>query len=362
MTEDARWMRLALSLGARGQGRTWPNPAVGCVVVKDGRVAGRGWTQPGGRPHAEVVALRQAGADAFGATVFVSLEPCGHTGQTGPCAQALAEAGVARVVVAVGDPDDRVAGQGFEILRNAGIEVVSGVLEDRARTAHAGFFNRIRTGRPAVTLKLASSLDGRIATGSGDSRWITGPEARRMVHFLRATHDAVMVGSGTALTDNPDLRVRDLGIADQPVRVVLDSRLRMPPDSRLARSAAEHPVWIVHGEQVRKDRVEALRSTGCQLFPCRSTTSGIDLPQALGLLGQAGLTRVLCEGGGQVAASLIANGLADRIVSFSAGLVIGAEGQPNFGALGLDGLKDAPRFRLIDSRRAGTDVVSTWAQ
>ncbi len=218
---DKRYMALALALGRRGQGNCWPNPAVGCVIVRDGRIVGRGWTQPGGRPHAEVEALAQAGALARGATAYVTLEPCSHHGKTPPCAEALIAAGVARVVAAIEDSDTRVAGQGFALLRAAGVEVTTGVLEDEAALDHAGFFMKTEQGRPFVTLKLASSLDGRIATATGQSKWITGPEARREVHAMRARHDAVMVGAGTARADDPSLTVRDLGIDHQPARVVV---------------------------------------------------------------------------------------------------------------------------------------------
>jgi diaminohydroxyphosphoribosylaminopyrimidine deaminase/5-amino-6-(5-phosphoribosylamino)uracil reductase len=215
VTEDERWMGLALALGRRGMGRVWPNPAVGCVIVRDGRVLGRGWTTDGGRPHAETQALAQAG-DARGAVAYVTLEPCAHYGRTPPCAGALVAAGVARVVVATGDPDPRVAGRGLAILREAGIAVATGVREGEARRDHAGFLLRVTQARPFVTLKLAASLDGRIATASAESRWITGPAARTTVHAMRARHDAVMVGGGTARADDPLLTVRGMGARPQP--------------------------------------------------------------------------------------------------------------------------------------------------
>lgn len=360
MSEDARWMRSALGLGARGLGTTWPNPSVGCVIVRDGRVVGRGHTQPGGRPHAEVVALRQAGADARGATAYVTLEPCAHEGKSPPCTEALIAAGVARVVAPCPDPDPRVAGRGFARLRAAGIEVAEGCLAEEAAEAHAGFFLRVREGRPLVTLKLATSLDGRIATGSGDSRWITGPEARRRVHLMRARHDAVMVGIGTALADDPDLRVRLEGLVRQTVRVVLDSRLRLPPDSRLARSARECPVWVLHGPGARPERAEALAGLGVRLIEVPAGERGLEMRDCLAALGREGLTRVLCEGGGQIAASLLGAGLADRLALFTAGVAIGAEGQPGVGALGLGRLAEAPRLRLHRVERVGADVLSEW--
>ena len=222
--EDRRFLRLALSLGRRGMGQTWPNPAVGCVIVKQGRVLGRGTTAPGGRPHAEPQALAKAGEGARGATAYVSLEPCAHHGQTPPCTDALIAAGVARVVAPLADTDARVAGQGFAALREAGIEVSTGLCVDEAEEDHAGFFMRTELGRPFVTLKLASSFDGRIATATGDSQWITGPQARRLVHMMRHRHDAVMVGAGTARADDPSLTVRDMGV----------ERRRLPPSGPAA--------------------------------------------------------------------------------------------------------------------------------
>ena len=221
MNDDLLHMRAALALARRGLGNAWPNPAVGCVLVKEGRVIGRGWTQPGGRPHAETEALRRAGDAARGATAYVTLEPCSHHGRTPPCCEALAEAGIARVVMAMRDPDPRVNGRGLAMLRGAGIAVEEGLLEAEARALNAGFFRRIQAGMPVVTLKLASTLDGRIATASGESRWITGAAARREVHALRARHDAILVGSGTVLADDPDLTCRIPGMERVPMlRVV----------------------------------------------------------------------------------------------------------------------------------------------
>ncbi len=258
---DAHFMALALRLAGRGLGRTWPNPAVGCVVVKEGRIVGRGWTQPGGRPHAEVEALRRAGDQALGATVYVSLEPCAHYGRTPPCTMALLHAGVRRVVAATQCPDRRVDGKGIAQLRQAGVEVTLGLMRTEAEALNAGFFLKERSGRPLVTLKLASSLDGRIATRTGASQWITGEEARAWAHWLRATHDAIMIGSGTALADDPSLTCRLPGLEDRsPVRIVLDGRLRLPATSRLALTANEVPTWLMTRRAAGPpDRVEALR-------------------------------------------------------------------------------------------------------
>ncbi len=354
-------MELALRLGRRGWGRTWPNPAVGCVIVGAGRVLGRGWTADGGRPHAETRALAQAGAGARGATAYVTLEPCAHTGRTPPCADALAAAGIARVVTALEDPDPRTAGRGHARLRAAGVAVETGCLAGRARQDHAGFLLRITAGRPLVTLKLAISLDGRIATAAGESRWITGPDSRRRVHLMRASHDAVMIGAGTARTDDPMLTVRGLGIARQPVRVVCDTHLALRPDSRLGRSIADAPLWLVHGPAAAPERRSAWTAAGARLIAAETDGTGrLAMPAVLAALGQSGLTRVFCEGGGQLAASLLKAGLADRLAVFSAGLVLGGDGVPAVAEMALGRLADAPRYRLAAVTTTGADVLSEW--
>ena len=360
--EDTAHMIHALGLAARGLGSTWPNPSVGCVLVKDGRITGRGWTQPGGRPHAERRALDQAGALAHGATAYVTLEPCAHHGQTPPCADALIAAGVGRVVTALTDPDPRVAGQGHARLRNAGIAVTEDVLPDAARRLNAGFFKRVTQGLPMVTLKLAASLDGRIATASGESRWITNPMSRRRVHLMRMTHDAVLVASGTARADDPDLRVRDLGAARQPVRLVIDSRLSHDPDGRLGQTARESPVWMLHSYAAPADRRAAWASTGARLVAVDTDKGArVDLLAAMRLLAGEGLTRILCEGGAGLAASLLHLGLVDDLAVFSAGLLIGDEGQPMLGGLDITALSDAPRPRLIQRESFGDDSFGLWA-
>ncbi len=353
-------MALALSLGRRGLGTCWPNPSVGCVITREGRIVGRGVTGPGGRPHGETVALAQAGDLARGATAYVSLEPCAHHGQTPPCAEALAEAGVIRVVAPVADSDPRVAGQGFDILRKRGVEVVTGVLAETAARDHAGFFLKTELGRPKVTLKLASSFDGRIATATGQSKWITGPQARRIVHGLRARHDAVMVGAGTARADDPSLTIRDIGVAHQPVRVVVSRHLDLPLMGRLARSAGDIPLWLCHGPGAGPERLAVWQGLGARLLPTAVRGVQLDPDDVLRKLGEAGLTRVFCEGGGALAASLLAADLVDELVGFAAGLAIGAEGLPAIGALGLDRLENAPRFDLIETRAVGADVMHRW--
>lgn len=359
--EDRRYMALALSLGARGLGRTWPNPAVGCVLVRDGRLVGRGWTQPGGRPHAERMALTQAGVAAKGATAYVTLEPCAHHGKTSPCADALVGAGVVRVVSAIGDSDPRVNGKGHALLRAAGLVVETGLFAARARQANLGFFLRIERQRPMLTLKLATSFDGRIATASGESQWITGPEARRLVHGQRSCHDAVMVGGGTARADDPSLTVRGLGMAYQPVRIVCARRLDLPLDSKLARSARQVPLWLVHGPEADPGLCAAWEKLGARLLPIAvAANRQLDPAAALAALAGQGLTRVFCEGGGSLAASLLQADLVDVLIGFTAGLALGADGRPSLGAMGLAHLHEAPRFALHNTRIIGPDVVNEW--
>jgi len=354
-------MTHALRLAARGLGNTWPNPAVGCVIVKDGLIVGRGWTQPGGRPHAEVRALEQAGDAARDATAYVTLEPCAHHGHTPPCAEALIAAQVARVVTALTDPDPRVSGKGHAMLRAAGIAATECVLTLEATRLNAGFLKRVTQGLPFVTLKLAASLDGRTATQTGESRWITGPEARRKVHALRLNHDAVMVGSGTALADDPDLTVRDMGAPRQPVRILLDRMLKHSPASRLGHTARDNPVWLLHGPTAPDPARKAWETTGATLIEIPETQGHLDLTAALQTLAAKGLTRILSEGGSTLAAALVKARLVDDLALFSGGLLLGAEGHPSLGPLALTALADAPRPRLRESQALGPDTYSLWS-
>lgn len=355
-------MRAALGLARRGLGQVWPNPAVGCVVVKDGCVAGRGWTQKGGRPHAETEALTRAGTAAKGATAYVSLEPCSHHGKTPPCAEALIATGVVRVVAAIEDPDPRVSGAGIASLKAAGIAVETGLCAAEAAELNAGFFCRVAQGRPLVTLKLATSLDGRIATESGESRWITGPAARERAHLLRATHDAVLVGTGTALADDPQLTCRLPGLEDRsPVRIVLDRTLRLPPALRLFAEAKQAPTWLVTFAVASPARRAALVKQDVEIIAMEpDAAGGIDLAATFCVLGDKGITRLLVEGGGALAASLLRAGLVDRLVWMRAPLAVGGDGIPGIGTLGLGTLSAAPHFEPMSSQMAGSDLIETY--
>lgn len=284
---DLFHMRAALALARRGLGITWPNPSVGCVLVRDGRVVGRGYTGSGGTPHAEPTALSMAGPQAQGATAYVTLEPCCHWGRTPPCADALIRAGVRRVVIATLDPDKRVDSRGAARLREAGIDVEHGLLEDEARADLRGFFSRVTQDRPLITLKLATTLDGKIATGSGESQWITGPEARRMAHVLRGQHDAVLAGIGTVMADDPELTCRIPGFRSRPVvRAIVDSHLRTPLTSKLARTAKEAPLWLIVRDGSDPARLEAFAGLGATVFQVAAGPAGIDLADALRVLAR----------------------------------------------------------------------------
>jgi diaminohydroxyphosphoribosylaminopyrimidine deaminase / 5-amino-6-(5-phosphoribosylamino)uracil reductase len=359
---DLAHMRAALALARRGLGNTWPNPAVGCVIVKDGRVISRGWTQPGGRPHAEQLALQRAGSEAKDATAYVTLEPCSVPGRGPACADGLIAARVMRVVVAVEDPFPRVAGTGFAKLRAAGIVVEIGLGADEANEINAGFFARVKHGRPLVTLKLAASLDGRIATASGESRWITGPVARERAHLLRATHDAVLVGTGTALADDPQLTCRLPGLESRsPVRIVIDRRLRLPATLRLFAEADQAPTWVATLTSASPARQAALVKAGVKIVAVEpDAAGGIDLGDLLRKLGGEGLTRLLVEGGGQLAAALLRANLVDRLVWMRAPVAIGGDGLPAVASLDLAALAGAPRFTLLSSDTAGGDVIETY--
>lgn len=361
MTVHTLHMLHALRLAQRSLGQTAPNPAVGCVLVsRDGRVVGRGRTAKGGRPHAERAALDEAGITARGATAYVTLEPCSHHGQTPPCAEALIAAGVARVVVAVGDPDPRVNGRGMAMLREAGITVVEGVCGAEAADLNAGFFLKVRQGRPLVTLKIAQSLDGRTATATGESQWITGEPARAYGHLLRARHDAILIGSGTALADDPMLTCRLPGLEDRsPVRVVLDSRLKLNEWSKLAQSAQTIPTLVF---TARADGGGALETCGVEIVRVgRDALGRPRLDEVLAALAGRGITRVLVEGGASVHASFLVHDLADRLEVFSAPMVLGGSGRPAVDTLAAFSLAEAPRFKITGRRSLGADLLVSYA-
>lgn len=355
-------MRAALGLAARNLGQTWPNPSVGCVLARDGVVVGRGWTEIGGRPHAETEAIRRAGAAAAGATAYVTLEPCDHYGRTGPCSLALIGAGVSRVVVAIEDRDPRVSGGGIARLRAAGIDVSVGLMAEEAAALAQGFLSRVTQSRPMVALKLATSLDGRIATASGASRWITGEEARAYAHLLRAQYDAILVGTGTAMADDPRLDCRLPGLtARSPVRIVLDRQLRLPVDSQLARNAASHPSWIVTSNGADQNRRAAFRAQGFELIDLATDADDLlDPAQILREVSNRGITRLLVEGGGRLAASLISAGLVDLLYWFRAPSLIGGDGREAVAALGLLTPDQAQRFTLTRTTRCGVDTLETY--
>ena len=357
LQQDARFMALALALGRRGLGRTWPNPAVGAAIVKDGIIVGRGWTQPGGRPHAEIEALRRAGEAARGATLYVTLEPCSHYGKSPPCADAIIAGGVSRVVAALEDPNPEVAGAGHARLRAAGIAVDIGVGADEARHDHAGHIRRMRDGRPHVILKLAVSADGKAGAPGRKPLAITGEAARERVHLLRAQSDAIMVGIGTALADDPMLTCRLPGMEKySPVRVVLDSALRLPPGSRLARSARDVPVWVVTGGEASRAADDALLREGVTVLRAAQSDGRLDLAAVLKLMGARGVTRLMVEGGPTLAAALLAADLIDEAVLFQSSKVVGTDGVDALNGLPLAALTQSPRLKCVMSEPVGADT------
>lgn len=361
---DRAFMALALAEGARALGRTSPNPAVGAVLVQDGRIVGRGRTQPPGGPHAEIVALREAGAAARGATLYVTLEPCAHHGRTPPCVDALIAAGVAEVRVALGDPSPQVAGRGLARLREAGIRVAVGLGATEARALHDGFFTRLARGRPHVTAKWAMTLDGRIATRTGHARWITGPAARREVHRLRDRVDGIMVGVGTVLADDPLLTTRlpDEEAGDggphHPLRIVLDSAGRTPLGARLLRPDTPGRTLIACTAAAPEARRIAWRERGAEVLVVAGDGARLDLRRLLAELGARGLNTLLVEGGGEVLASCFAAGLVDRALAFVAPKLVGGRAAPGpLGGLGVGTLGESYRLRDLVVRHFGDDLL-----
>jgi diaminohydroxyphosphoribosylaminopyrimidine deaminase / 5-amino-6-(5-phosphoribosylamino)uracil reductase len=360
---DQRFMALALTLGRRGQGRTWPNPAVGAVVVKDGVIVGRGWTQPGGRPHAEPEALSRAGEAARGATLYVTLEPRSHIGKSPPCADAIIAAGIARVVSAIEDPNPEVAGQGHAKLRAAGISVDIGLAAAEAAHDHAGHFRRIRDKRPHVILKLAVSSDDKIGAASRKPVAISGEAAKARVHLLRAQSDAILVGIGTVLADDPLLTCRLPGMeARSPVRVVLDRSLRIPGASRLIHSARETPLWVMTSNVSEAPAAMKLGAAGAQVIRVATTSTPprLDLPGVLHALAGKGITRLLVEGGARVASSFVASGLVDEVWLLRGAEAVGADGVAALDALPLSALTESPTFKLRASETLEKDTLTIY--
>jgi diaminohydroxyphosphoribosylaminopyrimidine deaminase/5-amino-6-(5-phosphoribosylamino)uracil reductase len=353
---DARWMQRALRLAARGQGRTSPNPMVGAVVVQKGELVGEGYHREVGGPHAEVWALRQAGDRARGGTIYVTLEPCSHHGRTPPCADALVQAGLGRVVAAMVDPNPRVSGAGLERLREAGIEVEVGVLEGEARRLNAAYIKHTVEGLPLVSLKAAMSLDGKIATASRESRWITGERARAVGHRLRAMHDAVMVGMGTVLADDPRLTVRQAR-GRTPRRVVVDSKGRTPTEAAVLK-ADQIPVIIAVTEGAPEGKTAALRGAGAEVIEVSSRDGRVDLQGLMQDLASRQIQSVLVEGGGTLAEGLLAAGLVDRVYFFIAPKIIGGATAPTpVDGAGIAELSQAWRLERVQVRRVGEDIL-----
>jgi diaminohydroxyphosphoribosylaminopyrimidine deaminase/5-amino-6-(5-phosphoribosylamino)uracil reductase len=349
-------MRLALRLGRRGLGRTSPNPPVGAVVVADEAIVGRGYHRRAGAPHAEIEALRVAGARARGATLYVTLEPCAHHGRTPPCTDAIVAAGVRRVVLGTRDPNPSVTGNGMRRLRAAGIEVDSGVEQAACDELIAAFRKHVTTGLPLVTLKLAASLDGRIATASGESRWITGEDSRRFAHRLRATHDAVLVGAETVIRDDPELTCRIRG-GRNPLRVILDGRLRVPLRAQVLTKTGAAATLVCTGRRAPVAKVRRMQQQGVEVLRLPDRAGGIGMKQLMRALGQRGIMSVLIEGGATVAAAAISTRVVDHVLIFYAPKLIGGDGRPMLAPLGIRRLAHAPRLRRLQVKRFAADVL-----
>ncbi len=359
--QDHRFMALAFTLGRRGLGNTWPNPAVGAVIVKDGIVIGRGWTQPGGRPHAETVALKRAGKTANGATLYVTLEPCSHHGKTKPCTDAIVAAKIARVVSALEDPNPEVAGQGHARLTARGITVEIGLGAEEARRAHAGHLRRMRDSRPQVMLKLAVSADGKAGLAGRKPAAITGERARARVQLLRAQSDAILVGIGTVLSDDPALTCRLPGMERRsPVRVVLDARLRVPLATAVIATARDTPTWVFAAPKASTMAEEVLRTKGVEVFRVKAKQGKLDLARVLKVLAERGITRLMVEGGPTVAASFVEAGLVDEVALFRSPTEIGPDGINALEGRKLDSLTKSRQLRSLGSEMLGADKLELY--
>ncbi len=356
--KDRHFMQMALELAARAAGRTSPNPMVGAVVVRNGQVVGRGYHAKAGTPHAEVHALREAGELARGATMYVTLEPCCHRGRTGPCTEAIIQAGIKRVVMAMTDPNPLVAGKGMQILQDSGLQVECGLMAEEARRLNEFFIKYITTGMPFVALKTAMSLDGKIATAAGESKWITGPEAREYVHRLRDRYDAVLVGIGTVLADNPSLTTRlPEGAGRDPVRVIVDSRARTPVNSRVLTQSSAAPTIIAVLPEAPPERVHVLRQAGAEIITVPGSGGMVDLRNLMRELARREITSLLVEGGARVNGSLVLGNLVDKVYWFIAPLLIGGSAAPSpVGGEGAASLRDALPVEKITWQRFGKDI------
>ena len=357
---DLRFMQLALSLGRRGLGRTSPNPAVGAVVVKDGVIVGRGWTQPGGRPHAETETLKRAGKEAKGATLYVTLEPCSHQGKTQPCVDAIIRSGIARVVSALEDPNPEVAGQGYAKLRERGIAVDVGLEAEAAARQHAGHIRRMRDGRPQVLLKLAASADGKAGLLGRKPAGITGEAARARVHQMRAESDAILVGIGTVLSDDPHLTCRLPGMMEwSPVRVILDARLRIPLATSIVGTARETPTWVFATPNASPVAEDILKAKGVEVFRVDGNDSRLDLDAVLKTLAGRGITRLMVEGGPTVAAAFIKADLVDEAALFRSPNPLG-EGIDVLEGLPLTTLTKSPKLKSVVNETVGGDTLELF--
>ena len=356
---DERWMRRALDLAARARGRTSPNPMVGAVLVKDGEVVGEGFHAYAGSDHAEVVALNEAEAAAAGSTLYVGLEPCCHHGRTPPCVERIVAAGVRRVVAACEDPNPAVSGKGIAALRAAGIQVDLGVLAEEATRLNEAFFTYIRTGRPFVILKAAASLDGKIATRTGESRWITGEAARHRVHQLRNEVDVVLVGIGTVLRDDPQLTTR-LGITDQrdPARVIVDNLARLPLRAKVVNRASTAPTLLAVSQTAPRARLEALEREGIQVIVVDGSPRRVSLAHLMEALGKLGFLSAMIEGGAEINASALREGVVDKVLLFLAPILIGGKSAPtSVGGDGIESLGQATRLRDLRIERFNDDIL-----
>ena len=354
--EDEIFMKKALILARRGLGKTSPNPMVGALIVKEGKILGKGYHRKYGEAHAEVIALRNARGDVRGASMYVTLEPCCHHGWTPPCVDALIEAGMSRVVIGTPDPNPRVNGKGIQSLLDSGIQVKAGVLEKRCRELNEAYFKYIQTGIPFVTLKFSQSVDGRIATKTGHSQWISSPETLRLAHTLRSIHDGVLVGIGTVLVDDPSLTVR-LAKGKNPQRIIVDSRLRIPLTAKVLHDEMVDKTIIVATEGANRKKAQSLKHLGAEiLWGAKNHRGEVDLQDLLKILGRMGVTSVLVEGGAKIITSFIRKRLADKIVIVMAPKLIG-EGVEAVGNLEIRDLHEALRISRMKTRRLGDDIV-----